>query len=123
MSSHPRQLLTAHFVRRLIDDDLISPDADRHESLSMFGAMLVSLGLFVSVLVSTKYLFNPYLLSGTLSYVVHAVRYRSNQFAEVEKTWDATVVIVFDGTATPELTVNGVFHYRLNLVSGVVARS
>jgi hypothetical protein len=66
---------------------------------------------------------NPYPLSGTLSYVVHAVRYRSNQFAEVEKTWDATVVIVFDGTATPELTVNGAFHYRLNLVTGAVVRA
>lgn len=66
---------------------------------------------------------NPYPLSGTLSYVVHAVRYRSNQFAEVEKTWDATVTIEFDGTATPELTVNGVFHYRLNLLTGAVSRA
>ena len=44
MSSEPRRLLTAHFLRRLIDDDLISPNADRHESLSMICAMLVSLG-------------------------------------------------------------------------------
>jgi len=66
---------------------------------------------------------NPYPLSGTLSYVVHAERFRSNQFADVDKTWDATVTIVFDGTATPALTVNGVFHYHLSLVSGVVFRS
>lgn len=65
---------------------------------------------------------NPYPLSGTLTYIVHAERYGSNQFAAVEKTWDATVTIVFDGTSTPELTVNGVFHYRLNLVSGIVVR-
>ena len=54
MSSGPRRLLTAHFLRRLIDDDLISPNADRHESLSMIGAMLVSLGLFVSVIASMR---------------------------------------------------------------------
>lgn len=67
MSAEPRRLLTAHFLRRLIDDDLVSPNADRHESLSMIGAMLVSLGLFVSVLVSMKYLFNPYLTPGIAS--------------------------------------------------------
>ena len=64
MSSEPRRLLTTHFLRRLIDDDLISPNADRHESLSMICAMLVSLGLFVSVIISTRYLFNPYLTPG-----------------------------------------------------------
>ena len=67
MSSEPRRLLTAHFLRRLIDDDLISPNADRHESLSMICAMLVSLGLFVSVIISTRYLFNPYLTPGMAS--------------------------------------------------------
>jgi hypothetical protein len=66
---------------------------------------------------------NPYPLSGTLTYVVHAERYRSSQFADVDKTWDATVTIVFDGTATPLLTVNGVFRYHVNLVTGAVARS
>jgi len=67
MSSEPRRLLAAHFFRRLIDDDLISPNADRHESLSMICAMLVSLGLFVSVIISTRYLFNPYLTPGIAS--------------------------------------------------------
>lgn len=65
---------------------------------------------------------NPYPLSGTLTYIVHAERFTSGQFADVDKTWDATVTIVFDGTANPALTVNGVFHYRVNLVSGVVVR-
>lgn len=65
---------------------------------------------------------NPYPLSGTLTYTVHAVRYGSNQLATVDRTWDATVVIVFDGTATPALTVNGVYHYQVNLATGVVVR-
>lgn len=66
---------------------------------------------------------NPYPLSGTLTYTVHADRYGSNQYATVEKSWDATVVITFNGTATPDLTVNGVYHYRLNLTNGTVTRS
>jgi hypothetical protein len=65
---------------------------------------------------------NPYPLSGTLTYTVHADRYGSNQFSTVEKSWDATVVIVFNGTATPDLTVNGVYHYKVNLSNGVVVR-
>jgi len=64
MASDARRLLASHFLRRLIDDDLISPNADRHESLSMICALLTSLGLFVSVLISTRYLFNPYQTPG-----------------------------------------------------------
>ena len=60
MAAEARRLLTGHFLRRLVDDDLISPNADRHESLAMICGCLASLGLFVSVLISTKYLFNPY---------------------------------------------------------------
>ena len=66
---------------------------------------------------------NPYPLRGTATYVVHAVRYRSDQFSEVERTWDATVVVHFDGTATPDLVVNGTFRYYVNLITGVVQRA
>jgi hypothetical protein len=64
MASDARRLLTAHFLRRLIDDDLISPNADRHESLAMICGGLASLGLFVSVIISMRYLFNPYQTPG-----------------------------------------------------------
>jgi hypothetical protein len=97
MSSGPRRLLTTHFLRRLIDDDLISPNADRHESLSMFGAMLVSLGLFVSVLISTKYLFNPYLTPG-----VAALSALFDRFLFTSAAMTATALVtllVWDGLA------------------------
>jgi len=97
MSSEPRRLLTAHFLRRLIDDDLISPNADRHESLSMFGAMLVSLGLFVSVLVSTKYLFNPYLTPAVAALSALFDRF---MFTAAAMTATALVtLLVWDGLA------------------------
>jgi len=65
---------------------------------------------------------NPYPLSGTATFIVHAERFASNQSLEVDRVWDATVVVVFNGTANPELTVNGSFHYTVNLNTGVVAR-
>jgi hypothetical protein len=97
MSAEPRRLLTAHFLRRLIDDDLISPNADRHESLSMICAMLASLGLFVSVIISTRYLFNPYLTPG-----VAAVSALLDQFVFTSAAMTATALVTllaWDGLA------------------------
>jgi hypothetical protein len=54
------RLLTRHFLQRFLDNDLISPHADRHETLAVAAAALVTSGLFVSVLLSMKYLFRPF---------------------------------------------------------------
>jgi hypothetical protein len=50
------RLLTHLFLRRLVDNDLISPRADRHESLAILYALVVSLGVFVTFFLSTNYL-------------------------------------------------------------------
>lgn len=52
-------LLTRHFLQRFLDNDLISPDADRHEVLAVIGAALITAGPFVTVPLSLKYQFNP----------------------------------------------------------------
>src|SRR5947207_8980075 len=44
------------FLRRLIDHDVISPHADRHESLAVLCAFVVSLAVFVTFFISTEYL-------------------------------------------------------------------
>lgn len=44
------------FLRRLIDNDVISPNADRHESLALLCALVVSFAVFVSFLISWEYL-------------------------------------------------------------------
>jgi hypothetical protein len=44
------------FVRRLIDNDVISPQADRHEPLAVLFGLLVSLGVFVTFLRCVEYL-------------------------------------------------------------------
>jgi hypothetical protein len=44
------------FLRRLVDNDVISPNADRHESLAVLCALVVSFAVFVSFLISWEYL-------------------------------------------------------------------
>ena len=51
----PERLLRRHFVRRFLDNDLISPDADRHEMLAAISAGLIAGGLFVTLMMSLKY--------------------------------------------------------------------
>ncbi len=55
----PRRLLVAHFLRQLLDNDLITPGADRHHALSVSAAALVTAGTFLTVALSIKYAFNP----------------------------------------------------------------
>ncbi len=50
------RLLTRLFLRRLVDHDVISPHADRHESLAVLYALTVSLAVFVTFFLSVTYL-------------------------------------------------------------------
>jgi hypothetical protein len=52
--------LTRLFLQRFIENDLISPDADRVQVLSQAGAAILTGGLFVSLLLSLPYLSSPY---------------------------------------------------------------
>jgi hypothetical protein len=61
------RLLTRHFLRRFLDNDLISPNADRHEVLAVVAAGMATLGLFVTVLLSVKYQFEPLQAPGKTS--------------------------------------------------------
>ena len=54
-----KRLLVGHFLRRFLDNDLVSPDADRHEAIAVTLAALVSSGLVLTLLCSIKYLFRP----------------------------------------------------------------
>lgn len=56
----PLRLLIQHFLRRLLDNDLISPNADRHETLTVGATMLISMSLFVAVLIAAKYVMTPF---------------------------------------------------------------
>jgi hypothetical protein len=54
------RLLTRHFLERFLENDLVSPEADRHASLAMIGGGFLALALFVSVLLSLNILFMPF---------------------------------------------------------------
>jgi len=54
--------LTRLFLRRFIENDLISPDADRAHVLAHTCALLISGGLFVTIPLSLGYLTTPYAL-------------------------------------------------------------
>ncbi|HEV8396606.1 MAG TPA: hypothetical protein VGQ37_20130 [Vicinamibacterales bacterium] len=118
MASEARRLLTAHFLRRLVDDDLISPNADRHESLAMICGGLASMGLFVSVLVSMKYLFNPYQTPGAT-----AISALFDHFLFVSASMTATALVTllaWDGLAVDarDASVLGAMPIRTHTIVG-----
>jgi hypothetical protein len=51
----PYELLTRHFLRQFLENDLISPEADRTQLLAVVGSMLLCLTLFVGVFRSANY--------------------------------------------------------------------
>jgi len=53
------RLLAAHFLERFVENDLVSPDADRHGTAAMVLGVLVSIGLFLAIGMSLKYLQMP----------------------------------------------------------------
>jgi hypothetical protein len=61
------RLLVRHFLKRFLEHDLISPNADRHEVLSVLGGMLIAVSLFPSVLIAAWYQFNNVLPPGLTS--------------------------------------------------------
>jgi hypothetical protein len=54
------RLLTQHFLERFLENDLLSPDADHHEGIALVCGGLLTLGLFLSVFSSLKFLFMPF---------------------------------------------------------------
>jgi hypothetical protein len=58
----PDRPLTRLFLQRFVENDLISPEADRVQVLSQTCAAIITGGLFVSILLSLPYLSAPYLM-------------------------------------------------------------
>jgi hypothetical protein len=54
------RLLTQHFLERFLENDLLSPDADHHQGIALACGGLLTLGLFLSVFSSLKFLFMPF---------------------------------------------------------------
>jgi hypothetical protein len=54
-SRAPHAVLTRHFLRTFLENDLISPDSDRAQMLAVVGGAVVSLTTFISLFSSVKY--------------------------------------------------------------------
>src|SRR5689334_2409588 len=49
------RVLARLFFRRFIENDLISPDADRHQTLAVITACIISFGIVVTMILALKY--------------------------------------------------------------------
>jgi outer membrane lipoprotein-sorting protein len=65
---------------------------------------------------------NPWPISGTATWTLHVSRLRTTDRHDVQRTFDVAVVIVFNGTRYPDVTVTGGFKYKFDLKTGVVQR-
>jgi hypothetical protein len=65
----------------------------------------------------------PYPASGTVTLIANADRYVSNSNVTKDGHWHAVITVTFNGTATPDITINGSFHYHWNLITGLITRA
>ncbi len=61
--------------------------------------------------------------TGTATVALAFTRFTDGSHGTVEKSVNATIVITFNGTATPHVVVNGTWHYEWNLDTGSLVRS
>ena len=64
-----------------------------------------------------------YPASGTVTINASADRYVTNSNVTKDGHWNATIIIIFNGTDTPDLVVNGTWHYHWNLTTNIVTRA
>jgi len=64
-----------------------------------------------------------YPASGTATIALAWTRFTDGSHGTIEKSANATIVITFNGTATPNVVVNGTWHYQWNLDTGEVVRA
>ncbi len=91
------RLLTRHFVTRLVDNDLVSPDADAHKGASVGLAMLLSAGAVVTVLIGGQYIVTPLPMPA-----LNAVRYVDDALLYVSLSMlllAIVAVVAWDGLA------------------------
>ena len=66
---------------------------------------------------------SSYPSDGTITWTIFAQRLRNGEHGSVEKSLAATVVITFNGTRYPIVTVNGTWSYTYDLDNHTLARA
>jgi hypothetical protein len=88
------RLLTRHFVRRLLDNDLISPHADRRESLALAIALVASVPVFLTFFLTIGYLMSFVQLPGPTA--ISAVSDRFLYIAAAVATSALAALMIWD---------------------------
>jgi hypothetical protein len=108
----PQAVLTRHFLREFLENDLISPDSDRLQLLSVVGAMVVSVTLLISVVMSFEYVIAPLLSPGQIATMALDDRFFYLALAMIVGAlaaiaqWDALVVTPRDAAILEPLPVS-----------------
>jgi hypothetical protein len=138
-----RKRLVAHFLRRFLENDLLSPEADRHGVVTTTCAALATIGAFLAVLLSLKYLFRPVQSAGWTAMVAldDIFLYAGCSMVVMGfvavAAWDALALDTRDAAilgalpvgrarlaraqATAVIVFAGVFGIALNLVPSVIS--
>ena len=66
---------------------------------------------------------DPWPLAGTATWTLSVDKYAAGSQSTIEAHYDAVVVVTFNGTEFADVTVNGRFHYRIDLQTGACARA
>jgi hypothetical protein len=66
---------------------------------------------------------NPWPLSGTATWNLSVDKFASGPRGGIEVHYEAVAVVEFDGTQYADVTVNGRYRYRMDLLTGGVSRS
>ncbi|HET7224398.1 MAG TPA: hypothetical protein VFK69_01695 [Candidatus Eisenbacteria bacterium] len=85
-------------------------------------AHVVSNATWADVMLLKNRTLDPWPLSGTMVWTLSIDRLRSNNVGDVASHFNATVTVTFNGTADPDITVNGVWRYKLDLITGAIVR-
>ena len=127
----PYALLTKQFLHQFLENDLISPEADRTQLLAVVGSLAVSLTLFISMFMSAKYL-GAYLTPGQGAVLSLDDKFFYLSLAMVATAlmaavqWDALVIDTRDAAILEPLPVSAGIIRRakltaVSLLGGAVA--
>ena len=116
----PYRLLTSHFLRQFLANDLIAPDADRSQLLAVLTATVVCLTLFISTVMSFTYV-GPLLTPGLAAVLSLDDKFFYLAFGMVvtalvaASQWDALAIDARDAAILEPLPVRAAIVRRAKL--------
>lgn len=117
----PHALLTRHFLKQFLENDLISPEADRSQFLAVATATIVCLTLFVSTMMSFTYVVGALMTPGLAAVLSLEDKYFYLAFGMIvtalvaASQWDALAIDARDAAILEPLPVSAATIRRAKL--------